>query len=320
MATWKKIVVSGSDISQLNNDLLYIVQGQDEVVLSGSFTGSFEGTATLPALTSGTGVDVFSYDGSTVATIAVSGAAALTDNILTKWDATVGAFVDSTLTDNGSVISGASSLQLTGAATSLTGSFTGSFIGDGSGLTGLVTELGISGSTGNGSVDLLTQNLSILGTANQIDTVASNQSLTISLPNSIVTPGSLTVTGDLTVNGTTTYLNTQDLFIEDQFIVLASGSVDNVDGGFIVERGAYASGSIAYGFDATLSRWGFQNGVQGTDNLITFSTLTAGDATNAFAQYVFTEATHGTTKPTSGEFLQLGAMYIAANEDIWIYS
>jgi hypothetical protein len=320
MATWKKIVVSGSDISQLNNDSQYLIQGQDGAILTGSFTGSFAGVATLPALGSGTGIESFSYNGSTAATVAVAGAAALSNNTITKWDTSTGTFINSSLVDNGTVVSGASSIQLTGANSSLTGSFTGSFTGDGSGLTGLVTELDFSGSIGSGTVDLLTQDFSILGTANQIVTTAANQTLTLSLPTDLVTPGSLTVTGDLTVNGTTTYLNTQDLFIEDQFILLASGSTTNVDGGFIIERGAYTSGSIAYGWDASTNRWGYQNGISGTDNLISFSTLTAGNATNAFAGYVFTEAVHGATKPTSGEFLKAGAIYTATNEDIWIYS
>jgi hypothetical protein len=44
MAQWKKIVVSGSDISQLNNDKLYVTaSGGGQVNLEGSFSGSFEG-------------------------------------------------------------------------------------------------------------------------------------------------------------------------------------------------------------------------------------------------------------------------------------
>jgi hypothetical protein len=45
MATWKKIVVSGSDISQLNNDANYVVNsGVDGVQLTGGFSGSFTGS------------------------------------------------------------------------------------------------------------------------------------------------------------------------------------------------------------------------------------------------------------------------------------
>jgi len=46
MAEWKKVVVSGSDISQLNNDSNYIADGQSGVSLTGSFSGSFVGDLT----------------------------------------------------------------------------------------------------------------------------------------------------------------------------------------------------------------------------------------------------------------------------------
>jgi hypothetical protein len=59
--------------------------------------------------------------------VAVSGAADLTTNKITKWTGT--AFATSSLTDNNTTVTGASSIQLTGANSSLTGSFTGSFNG-----------------------------------------------------------------------------------------------------------------------------------------------------------------------------------------------
>jgi len=44
MADWKKVVVSGSNITQLNNDALYIKDKDPGLVtLSGSFSGSFQG-------------------------------------------------------------------------------------------------------------------------------------------------------------------------------------------------------------------------------------------------------------------------------------
>jgi hypothetical protein len=58
------------------------------------------------------------------------------------------------------------------------GSFTGSFVGDGSGLTGLVTELGLAGDTGTGAVDLLTQTLSVEG-GEGIDVSVSGTTITI---------------------------------------------------------------------------------------------------------------------------------------------
>jgi len=82
-----------------------------------------------------------------------------------------------------------------GVFTSASGSFSGSFVGDGSGLTGLVTELDITSDSGSGSVDLLTQALSVVGTANEVETSISGQTITIGLPNNV------TISGDLTVNG-----------------------------------------------------------------------------------------------------------------------
>lgn len=82
-----------------------------------------------------------------------------------------------------------------GIFTSASGSFSGSFVGDGSGLTGLVTALQLSASAGTGSVDLLTQTLYVVGTANEVETSVSGQTITIGLPNNV------TIGGDLTVGG-----------------------------------------------------------------------------------------------------------------------
>jgi hypothetical protein len=81
MADWKKVIVSGSDISQLNNDANYLLTG-DTATLSGSFSGSFVGNGSgltnVPAsgidladLTDGNGIADFTYDGGTAASIAV---------------------------------------------------------------------------------------------------------------------------------------------------------------------------------------------------------------------------------------------------------
>ena len=73
MATWKKVVVSGSAISALNNDANYLVDGQTDAALTGSFTGSFTGdgsnltgvvASNANPLTNGVGIQTFSYDGS----------------------------------------------------------------------------------------------------------------------------------------------------------------------------------------------------------------------------------------------------------------
>ena len=81
MATWKKVIVSGSDISQLNNDANYLEDGGSGASLSGSFSGSFQGDGSnltgvvaqaSNALADGNGIVDFTYDGSTAGvTVAV---------------------------------------------------------------------------------------------------------------------------------------------------------------------------------------------------------------------------------------------------------
>ena len=106
MADWKKVIVSGSNISQLANDANYaenLVAGSN---LSGSFSGSFEGdgsgltgvVATSGfSLTDGAGITDFTYNGSAVATVEVSGSSTLSTSAVTKWSGD--AFVDSNITD-----------------------------------------------------------------------------------------------------------------------------------------------------------------------------------------------------------------------------
>jgi len=265
MAEWKKVIISGSNISQLSNDANYVINGQSGVSLTGSFTGSFAGdgsgltgvTAVVGnALTSGEGISTFSYDGLAVVSVAVSGAAQLSDNAVTKWNDTDGKFVNSSLTDDGTAITGTTSIQLAGANSSLTGSFTGSFTGDGSGLTGLVTTLSGSTDSGNFEVDLLTQTLTVQGTANEIETAASGQTITIGLPNDVTISNDLTVQGDLVVNGTASFQNTENLLVADRFVLFASGSVATGDGGIVVQQGTQNVGEL-FGYDSTATRWGF---------------------------------------------------------------
>ena len=206
MATWKKVIVSGSNavLNQVNvGTNQQISTSPSTTFLSGSFSGSFAGdgsnltgvVATAAySLTGSTGITSFTYNGSSPAQVSVSGASSLSSNAITKWTGT--AFANSSLTDNGTTITGTTSIQLTGASSLLTGSFTGSFTGDGSGLTGIVTTLAVTGSNGtSGSVDLKTQGLTITGTANEIETSVSGQTVTIGLPNDV------TIGGDLTING-----------------------------------------------------------------------------------------------------------------------
>jgi hypothetical protein len=83
--------------------------------------------------------------------------------------------------------------------------------------------IGTAGDSGTGSVST-SQSLTIAGTANEIETVASNQTVTVGLPDDVTIGNNLTVTGNLFVNGSTTQVNTSQTTIEDQLLEL--GMVD----------------------------------------------------------------------------------------------
>ena len=66
-----------------------------------------------------------------------------------------------------------------------------------------VSDLDGAGDSGTFAVDLDTQSLTIAGTTNEIETVASGQTLTIGLPNAVTISGTLTA-GNLQTGGNIT--------------------------------------------------------------------------------------------------------------------
>ena len=346
MATWKKILVSGSQgdftgiTSSILTDTNLVIAGAggalensgltlnggvlavdsnsitstgQNSILTGSFSGSFIGDATLdlPDLTEGAGISDFVYDGSATANIAVSGAASLSTNIITKWSGD--AFVDSSITDNGSVISGASSISLTGASSKLTGSFTGSFIGDGSQLTGLVTELGVSGSDGTGiSINILNQDLTVGGTTNEIETTSAGTTLTIGLPDDVTIERDLTVDRNLVVKGTASFQHTEDLDIADRFIRLASGSTSAGDGGIVIQQTDNTDGE-AFAFDSAQLRWGLTSSFDASENAYTPDAFMAAVTNLA--------STNPNTSGPASRYDKAGNIYVSSgDESIWVYS
>jgi hypothetical protein len=342
MATWKKIIVSGSNahLAQITSSVLtdgYLVMagaggalkdstitlsggdlniGSNSIistgtgsVLTGSFSGSFVGTTDLPDLTQGSGIVPFTYDGSGTATVAVSGAAALSNDAVTKWNGA--AFVNSSLTDNGTTISGTTSIQLTGASSVLSGSFSGSFQGDGSQLTGIATNLDVSGSDGSGiSIDLKTQDLTIGGTANEIETTVAGTTVTIGLPNDVTIGQDLIVSRNLTVLGTASFQQTTNLDIADRFILMASGSNTTGDGGIVVQQGTQGVGET-FAYDAATTRWGVTGSFDASQSSFT---------PEAFMATVIEGGAGQTTGDVVAKLTKKGNIFIQDNEDIWIFS
>ena len=424
MATWKKVIVSGSSaalaalqVDNLTSGSVVIgggsaanlsvtaINGTGNIVattgatnlvatgsFSGSFSGSFFGTTNLPDLTQGAGITAFTYDGATTATVAVSGAAALTNNQMTKWSGS--AFQTSSLNDNGTTITGTTSLQLTGASSILTGSFTGSLVGILTGTSSFATSAsyafqatsasyafqattasyalvatsasfastaaqvnnaltfgtGLSGSisTYNGSVattfaisgsialsnnvvpkwtgtGLANTNITDTGTQVQVGAGASS-GVTIAAGGVTVTGNStfnnnLTVTGDLTVNGTASFVNSDNLYVKDKFILINSGSNTLADSGIIV---AYSTGSgsgpigsaifLEAASAGTYGRWAFAYDVSGSATSVTADEY-------AVSAKIGQASGPGAATPTwGGSTNGTGNMWVTTAGDIFIYS
>ena len=282
MAEWKKVIVSGSAavLSQLNvGTNQQITNSATTTYLSGSFSGSFFGNgAGLTGL-----IAAGTISSSVLAAGSGQGSTTLTTNGVSSGDITATGlgtagtptFAGLTISTNAVAINNTNGIT-TNAATFPIANSTATTIN----LGGSATAINIGASTGTTTVN---NNLSVLGT--------------------------------LYVQGSVTAISSSNLYVADQFILLASGSANNTDGGIVIDRGAYAGLNIAYGFDSTTGRWGYQAGLTDTTN-----TLDPTGASGSFAGYVFTEAAHTATKPTTGEFVQAGAIYTNTDGTIWMYA
>jgi hypothetical protein len=215
MATWRKVIVSGSnaELNALKVNINQQISGSvSNTFLSGSFSGSFQGDGSnltgisssfiSNTISSSYGIVPFIYNGSNSASVAVSGAVNLVADNFTRW--TGNAFTTSSLYEYfdsftmSTYVTGSSSIQLKGTYSILSGSFSGSFSGSGNGLT-FTSGLIVSGSS----------------TFNN----------------------DLTVQGDLIVNGTASFINSTNLLVKDRFTLFNSGSTSLTDTGFIFQDG-----------------------------------------------------------------------------------
>lgn len=93
----------------------------------------------------------------------------------------------------------------------------------------LSTTLTIGGdSGGNDNVTVGTDTFNIIGTANEVETSVSNNTITVGLP------ANVTISGNLTVSGTTTTVSSTTVNVADSMLSLATGNgtQDVIDIGF----------------------------------------------------------------------------------------
>ena len=121
------------------------------------------------------------------------------------------------------------------------------------GTVNVATALTVDGDSGTGDANLLTDDLQVIGTTNEIVTsvakVGNDVKVTVGLPDDVTIAGELnvaenaTISGNLVVDGTLSYLNTTNLAVQDPLIKLANNNTaDSVDIGFY---GKYSTTKVA---------------------------------------------------------------------------
>jgi len=232
MATWKKIVVSGSNVTQLNNDAGYLTS----VTTQNTF-----------ATMSINGINVIADSAADTLTFASSSGAGL--NIVGNAGAdsitfTLGSIPNVSLTN--------SSITVAGTSVSLGGSVTQAQIFAGS------TAISSSVLTSPAQGQALLTNNGVAGSTIDLGLETTDSPTFVGL----------TLTGNLVVLGTASFQNTQNLLVADRFVLFASGSNTAGDGGIVVQQGTQNIGEL-YGYDSGTTRWGFTSSFNATANSFT---------------------------------------------------
>ena len=156
-----------------------------------------------------------------------------------------------------------------------------------------------------------TDTLTISGTANEIETSVSGDTITVGLPSDVTVENNLTVTGDLTVNGTTVTVNSSTVTVDDPIFTIggdtAPASDDNKDRGIEFRWHDGTSAKVGFfGYDDSASVFTF---IPDATNASEVFSGSAGDV--AFGNIAGTLTTAAQTNITSVG--TLGSLSVTGN-------
>ena len=330
MATWKKVIVSGSSAELAALQVDNLTSGQ--VVIGGGAsnltTTAINGTGNILATTGATGVSIsgsfsgsFFGDGSGLSGVtAAFPTVAKTD--LTSTDqfyindgANKYVTYGSLLTDlagTNLAVEGTDSLTLATTITGITSisstSFTGSLLGNVEGTASWAVNAQNVSSINN-NITNNTNNYVLTATGGGSINGESNLQFD---GTTLTITGNETITGNLIVQGTASFQNTTNLEVADRFVLFASGSNAAGDGGIVIQQATQDVGEL-FGYENSINRWGFT------------SSFTANGSTfNAAAYVTTTEVSTAAPSPApiyGGASNGYGNIHVnTATGDIYIYS
>jgi hypothetical protein len=342
MANWKKVVVSGSNVSQLNNDAGYLTPAT--VLAKNAFaTASFDGTILIADSPSGSlnfassstqGLTITANAGSDTLTFGLAAIpnASLANSAITIAGTSTslgGSITQATILAGSGVFSGSAQLPaglvsgssqisysgITGvpanivSASVLSSPLQGQALLTTNGVAGSTIDLGLETGDSPSFAGVTAGNVTV-GVSNDNTITTSTGDLTVTSAGGNVTiSNNLTVTNNLTVQGTASFQNTTNLEVADRFILMASGSNTTGDGGIVVQQDTQNIGEL-FGWDSGVSRWG----VTGS-----FTANNASYTPDAFMAAVTTAA--GTSPAPAARYNAVGNIYVSSgDESIWIYS
>jgi len=157
------------------------------------------------------------------------------------------------------------------------------------------------------------------GTANEVNTFIDNSEVLsvrsggVDITGVATVSSNLTVGGNLDVNGTVTTIDSANTYIADKFMIMASGSSSDTDGGILVQNAAGAG--YALGYDSGVDRWAF-------DADLAHNATDLGP--DAYVGVVQVATTHGDSLAVpiyGGTTNGVGTIYVDTDDsEIWIYA
>lgn len=306
MATWKKVIVSGSqaELAAVTSSVFRVSATQvlgpanttGGTVITGSFSGSFFGN--------GSGLTGI------VATNATSATSSISASLVQIFD------------------------QSTTSAT-----FYPTFVAATSGHPSQSVDVNLTYTPNNDTLNLgnIVVNSGSITTniANTTANIFNTNATTINLGQAATTmtigastgtasfQGNVVIQGGLDVNGTVTTIDTTNLLVADQFVLFGSGSATNKPGGIIVQGQPTPGSGYAFAYDSSTDRWYMQDSGSATTGLGTVTDTTTTMAVVAAQRGVAANRPTDTAGPIYGGQSGYGHLWIdsdvADGTGIWIY-